>query len=155
MSRDKELAGIEGKYQDWRLEEAVSPKKGDLVVNKGGGRELKGGGKEPETGVIQSLSKGYAYVDFGSGSSLSPVAVSGLTLKGKKGSKNLWEDAPVITEKVDDMTFHLISDLWVVACEEELKKVTKKLAIRFDEADLKTFRDELAKVAKKLLNKTL
>lgn len=64
------------------------PKKGDKVDGGWEGRLLKDGSKAPRYGKIISVSKGYAYVDFGISTMFTPVLLTEL----KPISPGIWKD---------------------------------------------------------------
>lgn len=63
----------------------MKPRKNDLVVSPYAGRKLVDGGTAPEHGVVRSVSRGYAYVDFSVGSLLQAIPVSDLRPADKTG----------------------------------------------------------------------
>jgi len=76
---------------------ANKPMKGDVVVSPYADRALKGGGKAPSEGKIVTISRGYAYIRFGVGGSLSDWELRYLkrvphdTRRGLKRPVYVWE----------------------------------------------------------------
>jgi hypothetical protein len=64
------------------------PKKGDKVESGYEGRKLKDGGVAPKYGTIKTVSKGWAYVDFGISSMFTPCLLTDL----KPVSKGIWKE---------------------------------------------------------------